>query len=49
MTLALIRRRYAAKNINIDRVGINKGGGVVGWKNEGECQHLTAELLRGHY
>ena len=44
---------YAVKKIGIDHVGIssdfNHGGGVVGWENEGECQNVTAELLRRHY
>jgi membrane dipeptidase len=44
---------YAVKKIGIDHVGIssdfNHGGGVVGWENEGECQNVTAELLRRGY
>jgi membrane dipeptidase len=44
---------YAVRKIGIDHVGIssdfNHGGGVVGWENEGECQNVTAELLRRHY
>jgi microsomal dipeptidase-like Zn-dependent dipeptidase len=44
---------YAVKKIGIDHVGIssdfNHGGGVAGWENEGECQNVTAELLRRHY
>jgi membrane dipeptidase len=44
---------YAVKRIGIDHVGIssdfNHGGGVLGWENEGECQNVTAELLRRGY
>ena len=44
---------YAARKIGIDHVGIasdfNHGGGVLGWDNEGECQNVTAELLRAGY
>jgi len=44
---------YAVKKIGIDHVGIasdfNHGGGVQGWDNEGECQNVTAELLRRGY
>ena len=44
---------YAVKKIGIDHVGIasdfNHGGGVLGWDNEGECQNVTAELLRAGY
>lgn len=44
---------YAVKKIGIDHVGIasdfNHGGGVIGWDNEGECQNVTAELLRHGY
>lgn len=44
---------YAVKKIGIDHVGIssdfNHGGGVVGWDNEGQCQNVTAELLRRGY
>jgi membrane dipeptidase len=44
---------YAVRKIGIDHVGIssdfNHGGGVVGWENEGECQNVTAELLRRGY
>jgi microsomal dipeptidase-like Zn-dependent dipeptidase len=44
---------YAVKKIGIDHVGIssdfNHGGGVLGWENEGECQNMTAELLRRRY
>ena len=44
---------YAVGKIGIDHVGIasdfNHGGGVVGWDNEGECQNVTAELLRRGY
>jgi microsomal dipeptidase-like Zn-dependent dipeptidase len=44
---------YAVKRIGIDYVGIssdfNHGGGVLGWENEGECQNVTAELLRRGY
>ena len=44
---------YAVKKIGIDHVGIssdfNHGRGVVGWENEGECQNVTAELLRRGY
>lgn len=43
----------AVRKIGIDHVGIssdfNHGGGVVGWENEGECQNVTAELLRRGY
>jgi membrane dipeptidase len=44
---------YAVKKIGIDHVGIasdfNHGGGVLGWDDEGECQNVTAELLRRGY
>ena len=44
---------HAVKKIGIDHVGIssdfNHGGGVMGWENEGECQNVTAELLKRHY
>jgi len=44
---------YAVKKIGIDHVGIasdfNHGGGVLGWDSEGECQNVTAELLRQGY
>lgn len=44
---------YAVKKIGINHVGIasdfNHGGGVLGWDNEGECQNVTAELLRTGY
>ena len=44
---------YAVKKIGVDHVGIasdfNHGGGVMGWDNEGECQNVTAELLRRGY
>jgi len=44
---------YAVKKIGMDHVGIasdfNHGGGVLGWDNEGECQNVTAELLRAGY
>jgi membrane dipeptidase len=44
---------YAVKKIGVDHVGIasdfNHGGGVQGWDNEGECQNVTAELLRRGY
>jgi membrane dipeptidase len=44
---------YAIKRIGIAHVGIGSdfdgGGGVVGWKNAGESQAVTAELLRRGY
>jgi membrane dipeptidase len=44
---------YAVKKVGVDHVGIasdfNHGGGVAGWNNEGECQNVTAELLRRGY
>jgi membrane dipeptidase len=44
---------YAVKKIGVDHVGIasdfNHGGGVQGWDSEGECQNVTAELLRRGY
>ena len=44
---------YAVKRIGIAQVGIGSdfdgGGGVVGWKNAGESQAVTAELLRRGY
>jgi membrane dipeptidase len=44
---------YAVKTIGIEHVGIasdfNHGGGVLGWDDEGECQNVTAELLRRGY
>ena len=44
---------YAVRKIGIDHVGIasdfDHGGGVLGWDNEGECQNVTAELLRRGY
>src|SRR5260370_41438592 len=44
---------YAVKKVGVDHVGIasdfNHGGGVAGWNNEGECQNVTAELLRHGY
>jgi membrane dipeptidase len=44
---------YAVKKIGVDHVGIasdfNHGGGVLGWDSEGECQNVTAELLRHGY
>jgi membrane dipeptidase len=44
---------YAVKRIGIDHVGIssdfNHGGGVVGWKDEGESLNVTRELVRRGY
>ena len=44
---------YAVKKIGIDHAGIssdfNHGGGVAGWKNAGEAQNVTVELLRLGY
>jgi len=44
---------YAVKRVGADHVGIssdfNHGGGVAGWRNEGEALSVTRELVkRGH-
>jgi membrane dipeptidase len=44
---------YAVNRIGIDHVGIssdfNHSGGVNGWRNEGEAQNVTAELVSRGY
>ena len=44
---------YAVKRIGIDHVALssdfNHGGGVIGWKDEGEAGNVTAELVRRGY
>jgi membrane dipeptidase len=44
---------YAVKRIGIDHVGLssdfNHGGGIIGWKDEGEARNVTAELARRGY
>jgi membrane dipeptidase len=44
---------YAVKKIGIDHVGIasdfDHGGGLDGWRDEGQAQNVTAELLRRGY
>ena len=44
---------YAVKRIGIDHVGIssdfNHGGGIIGWKDEGEAPNVTRELVRRGY
>ena len=44
---------YAVKRIGVDHVGIssdfNHGGGITGWRNEGEAFGVTRELVRHGY
>jgi membrane dipeptidase len=44
---------YAVQRIGLAHVGISSdfdgGGGFSGWRDAGECQNLTAELLRRGY
>jgi membrane dipeptidase len=44
---------YAVKLVGVDHVGLSSdfehGGGVDGWRNEGEAPNVTRELLRRGY